>query len=701
VKLCALFVILLVSLSYAAPEVAPKPPVAPIKPYHYEFHHRTIDDPYHWLKEKTNPEVIDYIKSENAYREALTGQLKPFQEKLYREMLSHIKQTDLGVPVRENGYWYYSRTEAGKQYPIYCRKQGSLAGAEETLLDVNKLARGKRYLSVRPEGASDDGQLYAYVSDTTGFREYYLSIKDLKTGKVLEDRFVKVAGFTWASDGKTVFYVTEDSAKRPHKLFRHTIGEPQANDKLVYEEKDELYRLGIHRTHDKRYLVQSSVSSTTTESRILDGNMPDGAFRVFAPRHEGLEYSVDHRDGLFHIRTNKDAAVNFKWMTCTPANTETSAWQEYEPYQPEIFLERVTLFKDFAVILQREAGIQQLRVENFATRKSYRIPFPEKSYSTGLGANPEFDTINIHITYTSLVTPLSVYEFNLATKKRTLLKATEVPGGFDPDNYCSERVEATAADGAKVPISIVYRKGLVKDGKAPLYLYSYGSYGFSTEPTFDPTRLVLLDRGVVYALAHIRGGSDMGRQWYLDGKLMKKKNTFTDFIACADYLVEHKYGSRERLAIEGRSAGGLLIGAVLNFRPDLCKVAHLGVPFVDVISTMLDESLPLTVQEFLEWGNPKEAEAGRYMMGYSPYDNLAHVAYPSILVTTSLNDSQVLYHEPTKYVAKLRTLKTDSHPLILKCNMDAGHSGASGRYSALKEKAYEDAFMLTEMGITK
>jgi len=699
VKLCT-FATLFISLLFATAKGGPKPPVAPAKSHHFEFHGKNIADPYHWLKEKTNPEVIKYITSENAYREALTKHLKPFEEKLYREMLSHIKQTDLGVPVRDNGYWYYSRTEEGKQYPIYCRKQGSLTGAEEILLDVNRLAEGKKFISIRPEGASDDGRLYAYITDTTGFREYYLSIKDLQTGKLLEDRFVKVAGFTWAADNRTIFYVTEDAAKRPHKLFHHTVGEPKEHDKLVYEEKDELYRLGVHRTHDKKYLVQTSVSSTTTEDRYLDGNTPDGEFNVFAPRKEGLEYSVDHRDGLFHIRTNKDGAINFKWMTCSTGETGPNAWKDFEPYKPGVFLERIALFKDFAVVEEREAGIQQLRVYNFAFKNSYRIPFAEQSYTVSPGANPEFDTHSIHFNYTSLVTPLTVFEFDLATRERKLLKATEVPGGFDAKNYVSERIEATAKDGVKVPISLVYKKGLVKDGKAPIYLYSYGSYGFSTEPTFDPTRLVFLDRGVVYALAHIRGGSDMGRQWYLDGKLMKKKNTFSDFVACADYLVQQKYGARDRLAIEGRSAGGLLIGAVLNLRPDLCKVAHLGVPFVDVVNTMLDESLPLTVQEFLEWGNPKETAAGQYMLEYSPYDNLARTDYPSILVTTSLNDSQVLYHEPTKYVAKLRTLKTDKNPLILKCNMEAGHGGASGRYSALKERAYEDAFMLTELGIT-
>jgi oligopeptidase B len=698
VKRFAPFVVLLLWSPVVAAESA-KPPVAPTKPFSFVFHGRKIDDPYHWLREKANPEVIEYIKSENAYREGLTGHLKPFEDKLYREMLSHIKQTDLSVPVRDNGYWYYSRTEEGKQYPFYCRKKGSLTGAEEILLDVNKLAEGKKFLSVRPVSASDDGNLYAYLTDVTGFREYYLSVKDLKTGKLLEDKFVKVSDVEWAGDNKTLFYVIEDAAKRPHKLFRHTIGQPKEKDTLVCEEKDELYRLSVSRTHDKRYLVHTSTSSTTSEQSVLDGKTPDGEFKVISPRKEGVEYSIDHREGLFHIRTNKDGAVNFKWMTCPVGQMASSGWTEFEPYRPGVFLERIELFKDFAVITEREAGVPQLRVYNFGSKDAYRIPFPERSYTAGLSQNPEFDTLDIHFAYASLVTPLSIFDFNLATRERKLLKATEVPGGFDAKNYVSERIEATAPDGMKVPISIVYRKGLVKDGKAPIFLYSYGSYGFSTDPFFDPTRLVLLDRGVVFALAHIRGGSDLGRQWYLDGKLMKKKNTFTDFIACADELVRGRYGSRDRLAIEGRSAGGLLIGATLNFRPDVCKVAHLGVPFVDLINTMLDESLPLTVQEFLEWGNPKEDAAGRYMLEYSPYDNLAHTAYPSILVTTSLNDSQVLYHEPTKYVAKLRTLKTDHNPLILKCNMDAGHGGASGRYEALHEKAYELAFILNELGI--
>ena len=701
-KSLALLALLLSLASFnpiAAQEKQLKSPVAGLKPYQFDFHGQKIDDPYAWMKDKKNPDVITYLNAENAYREELTSHLKPFEEKLYKEMLSHIKQTDLGVPTRDNGYWYYSRTEEGKQYPYYCRKKGELTAAEEILLDVNKLAEGQKFLSAQPSGVSDDGTRYAYLTDTTGFREYYLSIKDLQTGKLLEDKLTKIAGFTWAADGKSVFYVVEDAAKRPHKLFRHQIGEPLTKDVLVYEEKDELYRLGIRRTHDKKYLIHFSDSSTTSEESILDRATPTEEFKIVAPRTEGVEYTVDHRVGLFHIRTNLGGAVNFKWMTCSAKDADPKNWKPFEAYKPSMFLEGISLFQNFAVISEREAGLTQLRVYDFATEKSHSVTFPEPSYSVGLGGNPEFDTDTIRFVYTSLVTPPSIFSYKPATKERTLLKATEVPGGFDAKNYISERIEATAPDGVKVPISLVYKKGLVKDGKAPLFLYSYGSYGLSTDATFSSGRLALLDRGVVFALAHIRGGSDLGRQWYIDGKLMKKKNTFTDFIACADHLVKEKYGARDRLAIEGGSAGGLLIGAVINLRPDLCKVAHLAVPFVDVINTMLDESLPLTVQEFLEWGNPKDSAAGKYMLEYSPYDNLAKKDYPTILVTTSLNDSQVLFHEPTKYVAKLRSLKTDKNPLLLKCNMDAGHGGASGRYEAMREKAYEYAIILEQLGL--
>lgn len=699
----------LIALAFFAPAFfapalvaqAPLPPVAPTQPHGFDFHGKRIEDPYFWMKDKTNPKVIKYLEAENAYRELVTKDLKPFENKLYDEILSHIQETDLSVPVRDGGYLVYSRTEKGKQYPIYCRKKGSLEAPEEILLDVNELAKGLKFLSAAPLGTSDDHNLLAYMTDTTGFREYYLSIKDLRTGKLIEDKLAKIAGFSWSGDGKTIFYVTEDAAKRPHKLFRHTLGEPKDKDVLVYEEKDELYRLGVGRTLDKKYLFYGVRSSTTTEGSLLDAKNPTGEWKLFAKRREGVEYSIDHRDGTFHIHTNADKATNFKWMTCQPGATEATNWKDFETPNPKVFIEGITVFRNHAVVSERENGVPQLRVHDFTTNTSHRITFPEPSYDVGLGGNPEYDTDTLRFNYTSMVTPSSVFDYNLNNRERKLLKQIAVPGGFDASNYVSERVEATSHDGVKVPMSIVYRKGLKKDGTAPLFLYSYGSYGFSTDPGFSPSRLVLLDRGVVFALAHIRGGSDLGRPWYLDGKLMNKKNTFRDFIACADHLVKENYGARDRMAIEGGSAGGLLIGAVLNERPDLCKVAHLAVPFVDVISTMLDESLPLTVQEYLEWGNPKEKAAGLYMLEYSPYDNLAKKDYPSIIVTTSLNDSQVLFHEPTKYVAKLRTLKTDKNPLILKCNMDAGHGGASGRYEAFREKAYEYAFMLDQMGIRK
>jgi oligopeptidase B len=692
-----LIVILLVASTISAQ--GPEAPVAPTKPYSFDFHGTRIEDPYFWMKDKKSSEVIKYLNSENAYREQQTARLKPFEEKLYNEALSHIKQTDLSVPTRNNGYFYYSRTETGKQYPIYCRKKGSLDATEEVYLDVNELAKGQKFLSAMPLGASDDNKLLAFMTDTTGFREYYLSIKDLSTGKLIEDKLSKVAAFSWSGDAKTVFYVTEDTAKRPHKLYRHTLGDPKEKDVLVYEEKDELYRLNISRTLDKKYLQYGVQSSTTSEVSFLEATNPAGEFKLFAKRKEGVEYSIDHRDGVFHIQTNAQGATNFKWMTCTTEATDPANWKDFEKPNPKVFIQGITVFKNHAVINERENGIPQIRIHDLVKNESHRITFPEPSYDANVGGNNEYDTDTLRFTYTSMVTPSSVFDYNLKTRERKLLKQTEVPGGFDPKNYVSERIEATSHDGVKVPMSIVYRKGLKKDGKAPLFLYSYGSYGSSTNPGFSPLRLVMLDRGVVFALAHIRGGSDLGRQWYLDGKLMNKKNTFRDFIACADHLVKENYGSRERMAIEGGSAGGLLIGAVLNERPDLCKVAHLAVPFVDVINTMLDESLPLTVQEFLEWGNPKESAAGRYMLEYSPYDNLAKKDYPSIIVTTSLNDSQVLFHEPTKYVAKLRTLKTDKNPLLLKCNMDAGHGGASGRYEAIREKAYEYAFMLDQMGI--
>jgi oligopeptidase B len=697
--IAALHVWLLLLVPIAAQDQAPKPPVAPTKPYSFDFHGKKIEDPYFWLKDKKNPQTIKYLEAENAYREAVTRHLKPLEQKLYKEMLSHVKQTDLDVPSRDNGFWYYTRTEEGKQYPIYCRKKGNLEAAEEVLLDVNRLAEGQKYLRVLPAGVSDDSKLYAFRTDTSGSRDYYLSIKDLATGKLVEDQLVKCAGFAWAGDNKTVFYVTEDDAKRPYRLYRHVLGTPKDKDVLIDEEKDTGYELAVERTRDKQFLVHTSASSTTTECRVLAAAKPTGEFQVVRPRKEGVEYSVDHRDGIFYIRTNSEDRINFCVQTVPVADAAKGPWTDFLPYNPAVYTEEIALFKDFAVLSQREGGLPQLRIYDFKTRSAHRISFPEPCYDASLRDNPQFDTATVQLSYSSLITPAAVYRYNPATRERTLLKQTEVPGGFDPANYVAERIEAAATDGARVPVSLVYRKGLKQDGTAPIFLDGYGAYGYSASVSFEAARLALLDRGIIYAVAHVRGGSDRGRPWYLDGKLLKKKNTFTDFIACADHLVAQKYGARARLAIDGGSAGGLLIGATLNMRPDLCKVAVLEVPFVDVINTMLDESLPLTTQEFLEWGNPKDKEAGQYMLGYSPYDNLARKDYPAILVTTSLNDSQVLFHEPTKYVAKLRSLKTDTNPLLLRCNMDAGHGGASGRYDRLKEQATIYAFVLDQLGI--
>jgi oligopeptidase B len=677
-----------------------KPPAAKKVPHTFELHGQKITDDYAWLKDKKNPDTIAYLEAENAYTAAVMKPTEKLQEKLYQEYLGRIKQTDLSVPYREGNYWYYSKTFEGKQYPSYCRKKGSLDGAEEVILDVNDLAKGEKFMSARVADVSDDGTRIIYLSDTTGFREYMLSVKDLATGQVLEDKLVKAADVSWAADGKTLFYVTEDAAKRAHKLWRHTVGEPKDKDVLVYEEKDELFRLSVSRSRDKKYLFHSSHSSTSAEQRYLSADTPAGEWKTILPREDKHEYSADYRDGLFYIRTNRDGATNFKVVTCPVADAgDPKRWKEFLPHNPKALVQGVSLFKNYAVISEREAGIPQVRVHSFADNTSYRIDWPEPVYSSGQGANPEYDLEKIHVSYTSMVTPASVYEFDLKTKEKKLLKRQEIPSGYDPEKYQSEWVFATATDGTKVPISLVYKKGLKKDGTAPVLLYGYGSYGASASVGFSPTRLSLLDRGVVFAQGHIRGGSDMGRQWYDDGKMLKKMNTFTDFIACADFLVEQKYGDRKKLVIQGGSAGGLLVGATVNLRPDVCHAAVLQVPFVDVINTMLDESLPLTVQEFLEWGNPKKSEEYEAMKKYCPYTNLAKKDYPAMLIETSLNDSQVLYHEPAKYTAKIRSLKTDGNPVVFRCKMVGGHSGSSGRYDVLKEVAFTQAFILDQIGV--
>lgn len=691
--------LVLLPAAVAAADLPPPPAAKPV-PHKTELHGDVRVDDYFWLKDKKDPEVIKYLDAENAYTAAVLKPTEPLQEALYKEFLGRIQQTDVDVPVKEKGYWYYSRTEEGKQYPVYCRKKGAPDAAEEVLLDGNELAVGEKFFSVGPRLVSDDGNLLAFATDTTGFREYRVSVKDLRTGRLIESKQAKVAGAAWAADNATLFYVTEDDAKRPHKLWRHTVGRPKETDVLVYEEKDPLFNLGVARGRDGKYLYRTSVSFTSTEQAYLPADQPTARWTVIAPRAPGREYAAEHRDGVFYIRTNTDA-TNFKVVTCPVGKTDPAGWADLAPYDPKVFVQDVDVFKDFAVVSARVDGLPQLLVRDLSTGATHPIEFPEAVYTAGLGANPEFDTPTVRLAYTSFVTPNSVYEYDVKSKERKLLKRQPVLGGYDPAGYTTERTFATAPDGTKVPVSLVSKKGTPKDGTAPCLLYAYGSYGATMPVAFDATRLSLLDRGVVYALAHIRGGSDLGRTWYDDGKMLKKKNTFTDFVACADHLVKEGYCSRDRLAIMGGSAGGLLVGATLNLRPDLCKAAVLQVPFVDVVNTMLDETLPLTTQEFQQWGNPKVKAEYEYLKSYCPYSNLRKGSYPAILVTTSLNDSQVMYHEPAKYVAKLRTLKTDPYPLLLKCNMAGGHGGSSGRYDALKERALVTAFVLDQLGATK
>ena len=676
----------------------PVPPVAKKIPKVVTLHGDVRTDNYYWLREKTNPEVIKYLEAENEYTEAMTKNLEGLRKKIYDEILGHIKQTDLSVPYKLGEFWYYTRMEEGKQYPIYCRKKGTLEAPEQVTLDLNALAAGHKFLGLGLYEVSDDGNLLAYSLDTTGFRQYQLSFKDLRTGVLLPDSIGQVNSAAWASDNKTLFYVKEDAAKRPYRLFRHVLGE--TNDAALFEERDELYRVAVDRTSDKKFILFQTASAITDEAHLLRSDDPNGTFRVLYPREIGHEYNVDHREGVFYIRTN-NGAKNFRLVTVQDTDPGVSNWKELLPHRPKVKLESVLLFRGFDVFVERENALVRFVVSDLRTGKKKEVAFPEPVYSAGPGANPEFDTKMFRYSYQSFTTPSSVYDFDMDAGTSTLLKQTEVLGDFDPKRYVSERVYAKAPDGSMVPLSLVYKAGTKLDGKNPLLLYGYGSYGMSQSASFSIPRLSLLDRGVVFALAHIRGGGDLGEEWRDNGKMLKKKNTFIDFIACAEHLIKQRYTSPQRLAIQGGSAGGLLIGAVINMRPDLFKVAHLAVPFVDVINTMLDESLPLTVGEFLEWGNPKKKEEYEYLKTYCPYTNIQAKEYPVMLITTSLNDSQVMYWEPAKYTAKMRAMRTDKVPLLLKTNMGAGHGGASGRYDAFKEQAFNFAFILSQLGITE
>ena len=684
----------------AADVPAPAPPMANKNPKMTDIHGDRIEDDYYWLRERSNPEVRAYLEAENKYADEIMKGTEALQEKLYQEMLGRIKQTDLTVPYRMRGYSYYTRTETGKQYAIYCRKKGSLDAPEQVLLDLNEMARAQRFMALGDWDVSDDGNYLAFTTDNTGFRDYRMQIKDLGTGTILPESVEKVSSVAWAADGKTLFYARDDAAKRPYRIYRHARGADPSGDVLVYEEKDERFRVGVRRSASRAYLLLASESHTAGEWRTLPAGQPTGEWKLVAPREAEHEYDVDHRGDLFYIRTNSGGCRNFRLVTAPVSNPGRQNWKELIPCRENVMISGFELFSDHMTVMEREDGLQQIRITDFGSGQSHRVAFPEPVYSVYPSNNNEFETSTFRYSYQSLTTPPTIYDYDLETRQSKLLKRTEVLGGYDPDRYQSERRYATASDGTKIPMSLVYRKGLVKDGKNPALLYGYGSYGASSFPTFNSNRVTLLDRGFVYAIAHIRGGGELGKKWHDQGRMMSKKNTFTDFIACAEALIADGYTSKERLVAEGGSAGGLLMGAVVNLRPDLFKAIVNHVPFVDVINTMLDESLPLTVGEFEEWGNPKIPEQYAYMKSYSPYDNIAAKDYPTMLVKTSFDDSQVMYWEPAKYVAKLRATKTDKNPLIFKINMAGGHGGASGRYDRIREAAFDDAFIFTALGIT-
>ena len=670
----------------------PTPPVAKKISKADVLHGEARQDDYFWLREKDTPEVLAYLREENAYTGELMKPTEAFQEALFQEMLARIKEDDSTVPYRRGAHFYYSRTEKGKQYPIYCRKVGSLDAPEEVTLDLNALAAGHPFFSLGASTVSDDGHLLAYSTDITGFREYTLYVKDLRTGALLPGTIEKVASVAWAADNMTIFYVTEDEAKRPYRFWRHRPG--IAGSDLVYEETDALFRIGVERSRSRAFLFLGAGSFTSSEWRYLPAHEPAAVWQMLMPREKDHEYAVEHGGDSFYIRTNGGGRRNFRLVSAPVDDPRPERFTELIPHRDEVMLEDVEVFANQYVTHEREDGLIRLRITMLASGAEHHVEFPEPTYEVSADANAEFITRMYRFRYQSLITPASVFDYDVHSRERTLLKQTEVLGGYDPTRYRSERLHATAPDGVQVPISLVYRTGTPRDGTAPLYLTGYGAYGMPYPVSFSSNRLSLLDRGYTIAIAHIRGGGELGKRWHDAGRMMNKRNTFTDFIAAADHLVKEGYTATERLVIEGGSAGGLLIGAVLNLRPDLCHAAILRVPFVDVISTMLDESLPLTVGEFEEWGNPKIREQYEYMKSYCPYTNLAARSYPEILVRTSRNDSQVMYWEPAKWVAKLRALNAGAPAALFKINLDAGHGGASGRYDYLREIAFDYAWVL-------
>ena len=678
------------SISIAAPK-------AKILPKKLKKHNEIRIDNYFWLNDRENPEVIDYLNQENAYYEAMTAHTKDFQKELFEEMKGRIKEDDQSVPYLYNGYYYITRFEKGQNYPIYSRKKGSLEAKEEILFDCNELAKGHAFFQLGGLSVSPDNRYASFGVDTVGRRIYTIKIKNLETNEILSDVIENATGGSvWANDNLTLFYTRQDKVTlRADTVFKHKLGTLATADSLVYEEKDDTFNVSVGKEKSKKYIVIGSESTLTTEYRILPSDTPDGEFKVFQPRVRGLEYSISHFGDSFYILTNKDKATNFKLMK-TPENaTEKKHWKEVIAHREDVLLEDIEIFSNYLVVEERSNGLNHIRIMPWSGEGEYYLPFGSETYNAYTTTNVDFDTDILRYSYQSLATPSSVIDFNMKTKEKEIKKEQAVLGGqFDKNNYVEERVWATAKDGIKVPISMVYRKELKKNGANPLLQYAYGSYGATMEPYFSTTRLTLLDRGFIFAIAHIRGGEDLGRQWYENGKLLQKKNTFTDFIDCSRFLIQEKYTSPAHLYAEGGSAGGLLMGAVINMAPELYHGVIAQVPFVDVVTTMLDDSIPLTTGEYDEWGNPNNKKYYDYMLSYSPYDNVKEQEYPNMYVSTGLHDSQVQYWEPAKWVAKLRTHKKGDTVLYLNTNMDAGHGGASGRFEAIKELAKEFAFLL-------
>lgn len=698
-----LFIVIVIGNTVIVAQADMKPPVAKKVPQVLDIHGYKITDNYGWLRDRNkekDPAIIDYLTAENKYTESFMGQHQPFVDSLYKEMLGRIKQTDTSVPYKKGDYWYFTKTEEGKQYPTYLRGKSKDGSDAVVLLDQNEMAKGYKYFSISEFEVSDDGNILAFSTDTTGYRQYTLQFKDLRTGELLPDKVERVTTFVWTPDNKTVFIGTEDDvSKRSDIIWRHVLG--SGKPMQVYNEKDNLFNVGVERSRDGKMLLISSGAKTMSEVRFLPANNPTGEFKIVSPRREGHEYHVDFDMDEFYIVTNSNAE-NFKVMRAPFGDPSEKNWADFIPYNAEIKIENINFFKNYAVVSEVENGIEYLRVMDRKTRRaSTRIATPETVYTMGLGNNPEYDTPAIRYSYASMITPQSTYEFDLAARQSTLLKQQEIPSGYDKTQYETNRVWATARDGVKVPILVVMKKGIKLDGKSPMLLYAYGSYGASMTPNFSTSRLSLVDRGMIYGIAQIRGGGELGEKWRQAGRMFTKLNTFNDFVDCSKWVIANKYTSSDRLVIQGGSAGGLLMGAVLNQAPELYKAAIAQVPFVDVMNTMLDETLPLTTEEWIEWGNPNEKKAWDYMIKYSPYDNVKKQKYPNMLIEISLNDSQVPYWEGAKWAAKLRDTKTDNNVILLKTNMGAGHGGSSGRYDRLKEVAFDYAYALTQVGITK